>query len=171
MSKSKNEFIDDVTSGEPDRVNAALDEIHEMELDERADLFTACFDDFVQLYEEGDGYQRLSVVRFLRDLSIPQLSAEYRDKLWEFYLEAVQDDDGRVRRSAADGIHGFAVQNQYRGEDVEPLTSDLEEVAEEHTGKKREHIEGALQQLERLLRSSIADLFDEIDTQLEGWGA
>jgi len=163
MSRSKGEFIEEVTSGDPDRVNATLEEIREMELEERADLFVACFDDLVRLYEEGDGYQRLSIVRFLRDLSLPQLPAENRDKLWEFYLEAIQDDDGRVRRSTGKGIHGFATQNQYRGEEVEPLKADVERVAEEHSGEKRKHIEEVIQRLEWL--------FDETDTELEGWGS
>jgi hypothetical protein len=171
MSRIKKEFIEDVNSGDPDKVNAALEEVRVMELEKRADLFVECFDDLVAVYNEGDGYQRLSVVRFLRDLSVPQLPAEYRDKLWEFYLEAIQDDDGRVRRSTGKGIQGFAVKNQYVGEEIEPLKTDLERVAKKHTDKKREHIEEAIHQLESLLRSPIDKMFDEIDTETEGLGS
>ncbi|WP_281196071.1 hypothetical protein [Halorubrum sp. F4] len=76
MHSSKAEFAEAITSGDPDRVNAAIEEVREAETAERAHLFVSSVDEFTQYYYADDGYQRLSVVRFLRQLYVPHIPDE-----------------------------------------------------------------------------------------------
>lgn len=58
------EFATELKFGDADRVNDVIDEIDEMDLEERLDLFDVCFDELTELYGAADdGYVRQSLVR------------------------------------------------------------------------------------------------------------
>jgi hypothetical protein len=61
MDHTRDAFADALSSGDTERVNRAIDEIENTELEERAALFDECFDMCLDLYEADDGYQRQSV--------------------------------------------------------------------------------------------------------------
>lgn len=148
-----------VRSSEPDQVNDAIDQLAELDPDQKRQLFEAGFDKLTSIYEgSDDGYVRQSVVRVVDQLT-PGLSApvlveddangvtatdvETRlDRSTGFLLEAIRDDDGRVRQSAK-----RALKDVYRGygaledtETVAALASELETLAEDCEGKRREDL-------------------------------
>jgi len=64
MNEQWTEFATALESGDPDRVNAVVDDIKDMDLGERIDLFDVCFDELTEMYAAADdGYVRQSVVR------------------------------------------------------------------------------------------------------------
>ena len=50
--------------GDIERVNHAIDEVEDIDLEERAALFDDCFELCHNLYDSEDGYQRQSAIRF-----------------------------------------------------------------------------------------------------------
>lgn len=110
------QFATALKSSDPDQVNEVIDDIKEMSLEERIDLFDVCFDELAEIYAAtDDGYVRQSVVRVAERLvpGIPTVMAldnddrlsgvnesdvrDQTDALCGFLLEAITDDDGRVR--------------------------------------------------------------------------
>ena len=87
-------------------------------------------DEFTQYYYVDDGYQRLSVIRFLRELYVPHIPDEYRDTFWELLCEAIVDEDGRVREAAEKAIDTIIIFTAYREQPVDPLRTDLAEIAD-----------------------------------------
>jgi hypothetical protein len=162
MTRSKTDFRDALTSGNADQVNDAIDEAEGLEAEERARLFDKCFDEFTDLYQEGDGYQRLSVVRFLREIAVPELSDEYWNRLWDFFIVAVQDDDGRVRTAVAKAIFSLAVVAQARDEPANPLQK-LEGAADGQTGKIQQDIEKLIDRIQQLVSPPLNDILGEFD--------
>lgn len=65
MEHTPEAFADAHSSQDDDQVNRAWDEVEDMEFEERAALFDNCFEVCRGSYENGDGYQRQSVVRFV----------------------------------------------------------------------------------------------------------
>jgi len=130
MHSSKAEFAEAITSGDPDRVNAAIEEVREAETAERAHLFVSSVDEFTQYYDADDGYQRLSIVRFLRQCYVPHIPDEYREIFWDLLCEAIVDEDGRVRKAAEKTIDKVITLTAYREQPVEPLRADLAEIAD-----------------------------------------
>lgn len=130
MRSSKGEFAEAITSGDPDRVNDAIEEVREAETIERAHLFVSSVNEFSQYYYVDDGYQRLSVVRFLRQLYVPHIPDKYRDTFWDLLCEAIVDDDGRVRKAAEKAIDKVITFTAYREQPVDPLRADLAEIAD-----------------------------------------
>jgi hypothetical protein len=130
MRSSKAEFVAAITSGDADRVNDAIEEVREAETAERAHLFVSSVKEVVQHYHTDDGYQRLSVIRFLRQLYVPHVPAEYRDICWDLLCDAISDEDGRVRQAAEKAIDKIITFTAYREQPVEPLRADLAEIAE-----------------------------------------
>lgn len=130
MHSSKAEFAEAITSGDPDRVNAAIEEVREAETAERAHLFVSSVDEFTQYYYADDGYQRLSIVRFLRQCYVPHIPDEYRETFWNLLCEGIVDEDGRVRKAAEKTIGEFIIFTAYREQPVEPLRADLAEIAD-----------------------------------------
>jgi len=73
MHQRWSNFAPELESGGSDCVNDVIDDINDMDLDERLELFNSCFDELAQLYEAADdGYVRQSVVRVANQL-IPGL--------------------------------------------------------------------------------------------------
>jgi len=166
MDHTREAFADALSSGNTERVNRAIDKIEDTELEERAALFDECFEMCRELYEAEDGYQRQSVIRFAAGL-YPRLAyrtvgadltdealpgkwtldeiATHRKRLQGLYLDALRDDDGRVRRAAAKAIKELALTAEMLGADNElrSMMDDLEALAEECESSKRKHVEEA----------------------------
>lgn len=130
MRSSKSEFEAAISSGDADRINNAIEEVREAETAERAQLFVSSVEEFTQYYSVDDGYQRLSVVRFLRQLYVPYVPVEYRNAFWELLCDAISDEDGRVRTAAEKAIDKVITFTAYRERPVDPLRADLAEIAE-----------------------------------------
>jgi len=117
----------------------------------RADLFVSCIEEFTECYYVDDGYQRLSVVRFLRALYTPHIPTEYRDVFWEMLCDAVADEDGRVRTAAEKAMDKVITFIGCSDEPVEPFRADLEELANTQVPTYSE-IHSALNTAERYTR-------------------
>ncbi|SEO20144.1 hypothetical protein SAMN04487948_10153 [Halogranum amylolyticum] len=86
MERTPAAFADALSSGAANQVNRAVDEVKNMELEDRAALFDECFEVCRTLYGDGDGYQRQSVIRFAAAL-YPRLA--YRAVGTEFTDDAL----------------------------------------------------------------------------------
>lgn len=166
MENTPDAFADALWSGESDQVNRAVDHVKNIELEERAALFDDCFEVCREIYENGDGYQRQSAIRFAAEL-YPRLAyraigaeftddalpgehtveetATHRSRLRGLYLEALADDDGRVRRAAAKAIKELALTAEMIGADEELRTmlEELHTLAAQQPESKAKHIEQA----------------------------
>lgn len=167
MDQTPDAFTAALSSGDTDRVNRAIDSVDEMELEERAALFDDCFERCRDLYESDDGYQRQSVVRFaaalyprlafrtvgaeLTDEAVPgdwtlEEIETHRRRLCEFYLDALVDDDGRVRRAAAKALKELAVTAELIGaeDELQTMLTKLETLANDHDDEAvQKHIDQA----------------------------
>ncbi|QLH76169.1 hypothetical protein HZS55_02105 [Halosimplex rubrum] len=180
MDRTPESFAEALASGDTGRVNEAIDTIEAVDSAVRAEQYAALFDACYPVYESDDGYVRQSVVRFLRD-AYPMLELtiaaseteridgytiddlrENRTRLVEFLLEALEDDDGRVRTAAVDGFDTLGVaidlaeidaEKQVLLEELDDRTSDLPE-------EKAKHVEEAKRSVARmdLVGSLVADL-------------
>lgn len=167
MDQTPEAFTVALSSSDTDRVNRAIDEVEDMDLEERAALFDECFERCRELYESDDGYQRQSVIRFaaafyprlafrtvgadLSDEALPGAwtldeIAAHRHRLRELYLDALVDDDGRVRRAAAKALKELAVTAELIGADdeLQAMVAELETLAEDHDDEAtQKHIDQA----------------------------
>lgn len=187
MERSWEGFADALESSEPDRVNAVIDEVEELDIDERAELFGKWFDDLTALYEESDdGYVRQSIVRVAERLT-PGLAAAFKlrdsetqsdvgerlvdqtDSLCGFMLEAMTDEDGRVRQSVKRGLRGVFRTYSALEETgtLEALVVELDEMADEYSGKRREHLLEAKEDAEFSLQYGFAWMLDGLQQELE----
>jgi hypothetical protein len=149
-------FATALGSGESDRVNDVIDEIGDMSLDERIELFKLCFDEVTQMYETADDeYVRQSLVRVADQLTpgIPAVMAldnddrsigageadirDQTDALCGFLLEALTDNDGRVRQSVKRGLQDVFRTYDALGDEetLEGLVVEPDEMAAEASGK------------------------------------
>lgn len=128
MSRDPAWFCAAVASGEPDRVGAALDALRQSWPDDRPELLDVCVPHCREVYRTGDGYQRQSVVRFLRalveatdGLTSDELNGTCDGGLWDTVeatlLRGIRDEDGRVRQSAAGALGALARAYRRRGDD------------------------------------------------------
>lgn len=85
-------------SSDSDRVNAVIDEIKDMDLDERIRLFDVCFDDLTDLYaESNDECVRQSTVRVADQLT-PDIALVFGPGV-------LTDGDGPVAHADREYIH------------------------------------------------------------------
>ena len=175
------EFRTELESGESDRTNDVVDEIKEMGLQERIELFDACFDELTEMYAVAeDGYVRQSVVRVAEQLTpgLPIVVAldnedrsigvgetavrEQTDALGGFLLEAITDDDGRVRQSAKRGLKDvFRTYDALDDEEtIEALARELDEMASQASGKQENHLREARDDAKFFLQSGIGRLLE-----------
>ena len=182
MNEQWTEFATALESGDPDRVNAVVDDIKDMDLGARIDLFDVCFDELTEMYAAADdGYVRQSIVRAAErlipgiptvmaldtdDRSIGADEADVRDQtdaLCGFLLEAITDDDGRVRQSAKRALKDvFRTYDSLDDEEtVEALAQELERMADEYSGKQRKHLLEAKEDAEFALQSPLGRIVDE----------
>ena len=153
MDRTPDAFASALSSGETGRVNRAIDAVEDMDIEDRAVLFDQCLERCRDCFESDDGYQRQSVVRFLSalypglgyravgdeiaDEKLPgewslEDAARHRRLLRGFYLEALVDEDGRVRRATAKAIKELAVAADLldANEELQTLLSEVEGVSE-----------------------------------------
>lgn len=169
MEQSPEWFASELASGETDRVNDAIDRIGATSADELMAAYGELFESCRPVYESDDGYVRQAAVRFLRDAyPMPELliggrssdqvggytleeTAEHRKSLVEFLLQALADDDGRVRRAAVDGFNRLAVGLDLSGlhPELRALVDELGELRAEVPESKREHVKEALFAVDR----------------------
>jgi hypothetical protein len=182
------QFATALESGESDRVNDVIDEIGEMDLDERVELFDVCFDEVAQMYEAADdGYVRQSLVRVTDQLTpgIPTIMAldnedrsiradeadirDQTDAICGFLLEALTDDDGRVRQSAKRGLQDvFRTYDALDDEEtLETLVIELDEMAAEAAGKQQKHLRETKADAEFSLRSGVARLVEGLKKEFD----
>ena len=186
MDQRWTEISGALESGEPDQVNRAIDEIKGMDIKKRIELFWVCFTELTNSYiAAGDGYVRQSVVR-VTDQLVPGMVAiaalenedktlgasesdirEQTDEICGFLLEAVTDDDGRVRQSAKRALKDvFRTYDSLGDEEtLEALAQELGRMAERHTGKQRKHLLEAKEDVEFTLQSPLGRLVDQLSAE------
>jgi len=186
MHQRWSDFAPELESGDSDRVNDVIDDINDMDLDERLELFNSCFDELAQLYEAADdGYVRQSVVRVANQLipglptvmaldnddrSIGTDEAELQDQtdaLCGFLLEALTDDDGRVRQAAKRGLKDvFRTYDALDDEaTLEALVIELDEMAGETSGTQAKHLREAKEEAKSSLQSGVARLVEGFEEE------
>jgi len=165
MERTPTAFSEALWSGDTDHVNRALDEVHEMELEDQAELFDEGFEICRELYADGDGYQRQAAIRFAAEL-YPKLTfrtvgseftddalpgthttdetASHRQRLRELYLDALTDNDGRVRRAAAKAIKDLALTAEIieAENELQRLVEELESQGQPHGSRTKAHPAG-----------------------------
>ena len=138
-------------------MNDAIDRLEAIELDECAAHWTTGFDRLTDLYAHSDdGYVRQSVVRAIEAIAhglasamkalestgaeIDEAALRHRlDTTGGSLLEALQDEDGRVRQSAIRALK--ACFRAYEAlDDGETIGEELAELADEYTGSRREQV-------------------------------
>ena len=175
-----------IRSGDADRVNAVIDEITDMDATERAELFEDYFVGGTELYDShADGYVRQSCVRVVEQLA-PKLPAavtgqssaveqpaadtvsEQSDAVCGFLLNALTDEDGRVRRSTK-----RALQDCVRTDDaldetatVEGLIDELAAMAVNVSGKQETHLQEAKADAEFVMQSGIGRLIQGVHEEV-----
>jgi hypothetical protein len=166
MEHTPDVFAEALSSGDADQVNQAVDEVKNMDLEDRAALFDDGFEMCRKVYEAGDGYQRQSAIRFaaalyprlayravgaeFTDDALPggytvEETVTHRDRLRELYLEAIIDDDGRVRRAAAKGFKELALTAEMieAADELQTMLEKLESLGAHQPESKTKHIEQA----------------------------
>ena len=180
-------FATALESGEPDRVNGVIDEIKAMDLGERLDLFDVCFDEMTEIYAADDGYVRQSVARVgerlvptvatvaaVRDPDRPigadEATVRYQtDALCGFFLVAITDDDGRVRKAAKRGLKHVA-RTYWSLEDEETVAAlgdELKRMAAEYSGRRREHLLEAKANAETFLEPPMERVINGLQRKFE----
>jgi len=186
MSDRLLNFRTPLASGDPHKVNGGIDELEEVNVEKRTEIFNDAFEMGLNLYDDGDGYRQQSVARFVRELlSRQHLFAIFKDKpdedlpthftldemkshidqLEAFYLAAMDDDDGRVRQAAIKRLKHLSVAYQMGGDDdrLDDLLETLDGLLAETTAKKREHVERARDDVQLQRRApSLHDILNRI---------
>ncbi len=186
MSDRWNGFEDALESGEPDRVNDVLEELTQREIDERFQLLERCFDELTALYAESDdGYVRQSTIRVIDRLA-PGISLvfaavnddrssavtvesvrEQTDHIAGFLLEAMTDEDGRVRNSAKRALKDvFRTYDSLEDEEtIEALAAELEALATEYSDKRQKHLLEAKADAEFFTQSGFERLAEGLEKE------
>ena len=170
----------EIRSGDADRINSIVDEIKEMGVMERAELFDDCFEGVADLYEgHEDGYVRQSCVRVVEQLA-PKLPAavnlqspdvesppaetihDQTDAVCGFLLEALTDEYGRVRQSAKRALKDCVRTYDALDETatIEGLIEELEMMAADASGKQEKHLWEAKQDAQFFMQSGIGRMIE-----------
>lgn len=186
LDKQWEEFADALQSSDSDQVNDVIDDIKDMDLNERMVLFNICFDDLVGIYREhDDGYVRQAVVRVTEqlvpgipavvalDAEEPSLNADaddvrtQTDTLCGFLLETMTDDDGRVRQSAIRALQDvFRTYDSLEDEEtIHALAQELERMAADASGPKREHLLEVKEHATHTLQSSLGRIVRDFQAE------
>lgn len=183
-------IADALASGDADRVNRVIDLVEGLSVEERADAFDAYVDVARTVSDADDGYVRQSAVRFAEALH-PGLAlravgrmdtadpvpgeytladaAVHRQRLRELFLEALLDEDGRVRKAAVKGVKTVAVAADVIDErdELEGLLAELESAAEAADEAAEVHVRRAADQVSFYLDRSPSLLPDGLLDGLE----
>jgi len=181
MEQRWDEFAADIRSGDSEQVTETIDEIEELDLEERIQLYETCFDELTAIYADSeDGYVRQSTVRVAErltpgialvlavaesDRSIEadiETVREQTDAIGGFLLEALTDEDGRVRQSAKRGLKDvFRTYDSLEDEEtIEAFAVELDEMATEYSDKRRKHLLEAKEDAEFFLQSGFGRLLE-----------
>ncbi|TYT63284.1 hypothetical protein [Natrialba swarupiae] len=174
-------FAADIRSGDSEQVTETIDEIEELDLEERVRLFETCFDELSSIYAQSDdGYVRQSTVRVAERLT-PGIALVFAvaesdrsieadvdtvrqqtDEIGGFLLEALTDEDGRVRQSAKRGLKDvFRTYDSLEDEEtIEAFAVELDEMATEYSDKRRKHLLEAKEDAEFFLQSGFGRLLE-----------
>jgi len=177
----------ELASGEADRVNSVIDEIDDVDLAERVDRFDDWFAGATALYANSDdGYVRQACVRFV-DALAPGMAATVNpqaklpgddpestvraqtDETCDFFLDALTDDDGRVRQSAERGLEAACrtYETLDDSETVEAVAAELADLADGHEGKTRESLLDAKESIESTGVSMIGQLLRDAAAEFD----
>ena len=180
------EFADALQSSDSDQVNDVIDDIKDIDLNERMVLFNSYFDDLVEIYRASDdGYVRQAVVHVTEqlvpgipvvvalDAEEPSLNADaddvrtQTDTLCGFLLETMTDDDGRVRQSAIRALQDvFRTYDSLEDEEtIHALAQELESMAADASGPKRDHLLEVRDHATHTLQSSLGRIVREFQTE------
>ena len=180
MTSQWSKYEPEIRSGDSDRVNDVVEEIKDSGVKERAELFEDCFEGVTELYENhDDGYVRQSCVRVVEQLA-PKLPAavnlqspdvesppaetvhDQTDAVCGFVLEALTDEDGRVRQSAnrvlKDCVRTYDALDEETT--IEGLIEELETMAANASGKQEKHLREAKENAEFFMQSGIARMIE-----------
>ncbi|THE64269.1 hypothetical protein D8Y22_13885 [Salinadaptatus halalkaliphilus] len=181
MEQRWDEFANDIRSGDSEQVNKVIDKIEELDLEERIQLYETCFDELTAIYADSeDGYVRQSTVRVAErltpgialvfavaesDRSIEadiETVREQTDAIGGFLLEALTDEDGRVRQSAKRGLKDvFRTYDSLEDEEtIKGFAVKLDEMAAEYSDKRRKHLLEAKEDAEFFLQSGFGRLLE-----------
>ena len=186
MERRWDEFAVDIRSGDSERVTQTIDEIEELALDERVQLFESCFDELTSIYAQSDdGYVRQSTVRVAERLT-PGIAlvfavtesdrsiegdvdtvCQQTDEIGGFLREALTDEDGRIRQSAKRGLKDvFRTYDSLEDEEtIAVLAVELGELATEYSDKRRKHLLEAKADAEFFLQSSFGRLLEGVQNE------
>lgn len=184
MDRAPEWFAERLASGDSDRVNEAIDAVEAVDSAARVEQYAALFEACYPVYESDDGYVRQAVVRFLRDaypmLELPIAASEteqidgyavddlseHRIRLVEFLLEALEDDDGRVRTAAVNGFDtlGVAIDMAEIDAEKQALIDTLDDLASDLPADKAKHAEEARESVERM--GFVGGLVSDLDVDL-----
>ena len=191
MERTPTAFSEALWSGDTEQVNRAIGEVHEMELEEQAELFDEAFTICRELYADGDGYQRQAAIRFAAEL-YPKLAfrtvgseftddalpgdhttdetASHRERLRELYLDALTDDDGRVRRAAAKAIKDLALTAEIieAKNELQRLVEELKSLKASHSDPERKHIYQAYKNVTFHTNKPLSVLSNAMDEIFDG---
>lgn len=187
MDDPSEEIETAVRSGDPDRVNGTIAAIEALEIGERVRAFDACIDRCRELYRQGDGYQRQSIIRILEALTpamglvtyVLDDESRFDDELsretfegqveqaTSAYVEGLQDEDGRVRLASVRALKLVCVSYDVLDEEapIRDLVAELDALADEDVGPAEEHIRQAREQAAFHLRppgTGLADAFRDV---------
>lgn len=185
MSSRWEQYERELRSGDPDRVNPVVDEIKDLSVLERADLFDDCFEEVTDLYaSHDDGYVRQACVRVVEQLA-PKLPAavnlqspdvesppadtvyDQTDAVCGFLLAAITDEDGRVRQSAKRALKS-TVRTYDALEEAETnaaIIEELERMAADASGKRQKHLLEAKEDAEFFMHSGIGRMVKGFQTE------
>jgi len=180
MTTQWEEYEPELRSGDADRINAVVDEIKDMSIMERTETFEGCFAGATDLYDtHEDGYVRQSCVRVVQQFA-PKLPAavnlqstdvesppaetvhDQTDAVCGFLLEALTDEDGRVRQSAKralkDCVRAYDALEETAT--IEGLLEELETMADDASGKQEKHLREAKEDTEFFMQSGLGRLIE-----------
>ena len=179
------EYEPELRSGDADRINSVVDDIKDMGVMESVDLFEECFEGVTDLYESHeDGYVRQSCVRVAQQFA-PRLPAavnlqatdvespptetihDQTDAVCGFLLEALTDEDGRVRQSAKRALKDCVRTYDALDETttIEGLIEELDSMAAEASGKQEKHLREAKQDAQFFMQSGIGRIMEGFQKQ------
>jgi len=185
MTSQWAEYESELRSGDADRINAVINEIKNKDVIDRSQLFEDCFGGVTELYNSHeDGYVRQSCVRVVEQLA-PKLPAavnlqspdvksppadtvqEQTDAVCGFLLEALTDDDGRVRQSAQRALKDCVRTYDALDETatIEGLIEELETMAANASGKQEKHLRQAKDDAAFFMQSGIGRMIEGFEKQ------
>lgn len=186
MTVDPDAIADTLATGDTDATNRAIDDLDDLDTATQYRLYDDLLDACRPVFEDADdGYVRQSVVRALRE-AYPMVelrlagtdvddvdgitladTADQRERYVGFLLNALDDDDGRVRKAAADAFDllGVGLGVADLADEQDRIVDDLQTLATSQPDEKRKHTEQARQSVERFgVGGVLADALTDTDS-------